>query len=167
MAGGATKPVPLKHLHTLYRVGTIGNLTDGELLESFLAGREGIAEAVFAALVERHGPMVFRALRRQVLGDWPHDAHGCIRPRSSFLSRKAGSVRNRDSVASWLHGVAFRVAKRAKSGAARRRVHERQAAAAEPIGDADRTERWQSFTTRSPGFRRSTGRRSSSAIWRA
>jgi RNA polymerase sigma-70 factor (ECF subfamily) len=140
MAGGATKAFPLKHLHILYRVGAVGNLTDGELLEQFLAGREDMAEAVFTALVERHGPMVLRVCR-QVLGD-VHDAQDAFQATFLVLVRDAGSVRNRDSVASWLHGVALRVAKRAKSGAARRRAHERRAAVPESIRDADRPERW-------------------------
>ncbi len=43
-----------------------------------------------------------------------------------ILSRKARSIRKRDSLASWLFGVARRVAGRAKSAAARRRFHERK-----------------------------------------
>jgi RNA polymerase sigma factor (sigma-70 family) len=136
----ATKAVPLKDLHTLYRVGVIGNMTDGELLEQFLAGREGIAEAVFTALVERHGPMVLRVCRG-VLGD-VHDAQDALQATFLVLVRKSRSVRNRESVASWLHGVALRVAKRARSSAARRRAHERRAAVPESVGDAERREHW-------------------------
>ena len=44
-------------------------LSDGQLLERYAAGRD---EAAFAALVRRHGPMVFGVCRR-VLRD-PHDA---------------------------------------------------------------------------------------------
>ena len=50
----------LRYVQTLFNVGTIGGLTDGQLLEEFLnRGGEG-GEPAFAALVERHGPMVLR-----------------------------------------------------------------------------------------------------------
>jgi hypothetical protein len=72
MTSRATNAVLWRDLHTLYREGTIGDLTDGQLLERFVEGTGGTAEASFAALVERHGPMVLRVCR-QVLGD-EHDA---------------------------------------------------------------------------------------------
>ena len=53
-----------RSLHTLFRVGVVGDLSDGQLLERFVAGRDESAEAGFAALVERHGPMVLRVCRR-------------------------------------------------------------------------------------------------------
>src|SRR5205807_5604694 len=39
---------------------------------------------------------------------------------------KAGSIRRRASVGSWLYGVAYRTARRARAAAARRRARERQ-----------------------------------------
>ena len=44
--------------------------------------------------------------------------------------RKAGSLWVGDSLGPWLHGVAFRVATKAKVAAARRNAHERRAAEA-------------------------------------
>ena len=44
------------------------------------------------------------------------------------LATKAGSLRLRESVGSWLHGVALRVARVARSAAERRRAHERRKA---------------------------------------
>jgi len=38
--------------------GAAGHLSDEELLGRFVARRDAAAEAAFAALVERHGPMV-------------------------------------------------------------------------------------------------------------
>jgi hypothetical protein len=56
--GGALRDVQM-----LLRAGTTVGLTDGQLLEDF-RGRDGeAAERAFAALVERHGPVVLRACR--------------------------------------------------------------------------------------------------------
>src|SRR5436309_15751264 len=55
----------LKDLRTLYAEGSIGSLTDGQLMERFVACRD---QAVFEALVERHGPMVLQ-ICRSVLGN--------------------------------------------------------------------------------------------------
>jgi RNA polymerase sigma factor (sigma-70 family) len=118
--------VSLKGLETLYHLGAVGNLTDGQLLEWFVTGRGAgeAAEAGFAALVDRHGPMVLRVCR-QILGD-THDAQDAFQATFLILVRKAGSVRKRDSVASWLHGIARRVALRAKFDRSRRREYERR-----------------------------------------
>jgi RNA polymerase sigma factor (sigma-70 family) len=112
-----------KHLQILFTRGTIGDLTDGELLERFIAVRD---DAAFEALVERHGPMVLR-ICLAALTD-PHDAQDAFQATFLVLVRQAGSVRKRDSVASWLFGVAGRVAARARTDAARRRRHEWKAA---------------------------------------
>ena len=54
--------VVLKQLRTLFSAGTTRDLTDGQLLERFATDRGEAAEQAFSALVERHGPMVQRAL---------------------------------------------------------------------------------------------------------
>ena len=64
----ATSMKFLKQIETLFRTGTAGGLTDGQLLERFLERRDEDAEAAFAALVDRHGAMVLRVCR-QVLRD--------------------------------------------------------------------------------------------------
>jgi RNA polymerase sigma factor (sigma-70 family) len=126
MANRSVGAAGISDLHTLYRVGVLGGLTDAQLLEHYVAGRDEDAEAGFAALVDRHGPMVLRVCR-QVLGD-PHDAEDAFQATFLVLARRAGSVRRRDAVASWLHGIARRVAMHARADAARRRVHERRSA---------------------------------------
>ncbi len=113
-------------LETLFHHGMLGRLTDGELLARFLAGDAPSAEAAFAMLVDRHGPMVMRVCRG-ALGT-THDAEDASQAVFLVLARRAGSVRRCDSAASWLYGVARRVAARARRDVARRRKHERRKA---------------------------------------
>jgi RNA polymerase sigma factor (sigma-70 family) len=116
-----------------------GHDPDALLLEQFAASRD---EYAFAALLKRHGPMVLAVCRR-VLRD-PHDAEDAFQATFLVLARKAGSVRQYASVASWLYGVAYRTALKARAAAARRRSAEREATlarAAEP--DAAREALWR------------------------
>ncbi len=109
----------LPDVRTLFDSGTTVGLSDGELLGRF-ADRSGERDAsgpAFAALVERHGPMVLRVCRR-VLRD-EHDAQDAFQATFLVLVRSAGAVRRQDSVASWLHGVALRVSARARVELAR------------------------------------------------
>ncbi len=112
-----------RQIDALFRVGTLGGLSDGALLERFVTGSRDDASAAFSVLVERHGPMVLRLCRR-VLDD-PHDAEDAAQAVFLVLARKARRVRRRDSVGSWLFGVAVRVARQARHRADRRRHHER------------------------------------------
>jgi RNA polymerase sigma-70 factor (ECF subfamily) len=83
----------------LFRTGTAAGLSDAQLLERFLLRHDEAAEAAFAALVERHGPMVLAACRR-VLND-PHDAQDASQATFLVLVRKAGTIRKRESIAHW------------------------------------------------------------------
>jgi len=112
----------LQHIHRLWDLGTFAGLTDAQLLERFAARHGDGAEPAFEALVERHGPMVFRVCRG-VLRD-EHAAEDAFQATFLVLARKARSLWVKDSLGSWLHGVAHRVATRARSDAARRRRHE-------------------------------------------
>jgi RNA polymerase sigma factor (sigma-70 family) len=98
-----------------------GGLTDGQLLTRFLDGRD---EAAFAALLRRHGPMVLGVCRRVLRH--AHDAEDAFQATFLVLARKASSLTRREAVASFLYGVAYRTALRAKAQANRRRVTERQ-----------------------------------------
>jgi RNA polymerase sigma factor (sigma-70 family) len=96
---------------------------DAELLERFICRRD---EAAFAVLVARHGPMVLRLCRR-VLGD-AHAAEDCCQATFLVLARRAATVRRRAALVSWLHGVAFRVARKARAAGSRRPPGERHGA---------------------------------------
>jgi RNA polymerase sigma factor (sigma-70 family) len=119
-------------IRMLFEVGTVAGMSDGQLLDRFLARRdeegegEGHAEVAFAALVERHGPMVLRICRGR-LGD-EHDAEDAFQATFFILARKASAIRKHESAASWLNGVAREVASCARRSAALRRAKERSAA---------------------------------------
>jgi len=130
MARGRLHARTLGDVRTLFGLGAVGGLSDGQLLDRFLERRDEVAEAAFAALVARHGPMVLRACRG-VLRDL-HDAQDAFQATFLVLARRAGSIRSRDSVASWLYGVACRVSARARVEAARRRTFERRGAEMAP-----------------------------------
>ena len=108
----------------MFQLGSASGLPDGSLLDRFLNGGPDEAEVAFAVLVERHGPMVMQVCRR-ILGD-RHDAEDAAQAAFLVLARQARSIRRMDSVASWLYGVAARVAARARRDAERRRVRERR-----------------------------------------
>src|SRR3954463_9409633 len=113
-------------LKALFGGGTLAGLTDGQLLERFATRRDEAGELAFAALVERHGPMVLRACRG-ILRD-EHDAMDAFQATFLVLVRKGGSLWVRDSLGPWLHRVACRAAKRARAGAIRRQALEQQMA---------------------------------------
>jgi RNA polymerase sigma factor (sigma-70 family) len=115
-----------RFLETLFSAGTACGLTDAQLLERFVSGHDETKEAAFEGLVLRHGSMVFDICRKIL--DNTHDAQDAFLATFLILATRARSIIRRGSVGSWLHGVALRVARRARSDAARRNVQERQLA---------------------------------------
>jgi RNA polymerase sigma factor (sigma-70 family) len=96
-------------------------LTDKQLLEHFIEHRD---EAAFAALVRRHGPLVWGVCLRVIRHH--HDAEDAFQATFLVLAQKATSVKPREMVANWLYGVAHRTALKAKAMAAKRRAREKQ-----------------------------------------
>jgi RNA polymerase sigma factor (sigma-70 family) len=128
---------------TLFEVGAVGGMTDGQLLHLFTTrSDEAAAEAAFKALMERHGPLVLKVCR-DVLGD-EHAAEDAFQATFLVLARRASSIRKADSVASWLFGIARRIATKSRADAARRRARDRIGAemAARRTDGPDRAESW-------------------------
>jgi len=82
---------------------------DAALLERYVGYRD---EAAFAALVERHGPMVLRLCRR-ILADGGL-AEDAFQATFLVLARKAATIPLSCPLAAWLYGVARRVALKAR-----------------------------------------------------
>jgi RNA polymerase sigma-70 factor (ECF subfamily) len=111
----------------------LASLADKQLLARFFRRRE---DAAFAALVQRHGPLVFRVCRR-VLAD-ANDAEDAFQATFLVLVRKGGSLKQPERLACWLYGVASRTARKIKVRSAIRSKHEREANPMPVSADVDR-----------------------------
>jgi RNA polymerase sigma factor (sigma-70 family) len=122
----------IQHLHRVaLRDGAA--LTDAQLLDRFVAHRDGDA---FAVLVRRHGPMVWGVCRRLLRGH--QDSEDAFQATFLVLARKAASIVPREMVANWLYGVAHQTAFKARAVAARRAARERQVAQMPEPAEAER-----------------------------
>jgi RNA polymerase sigma factor (sigma-70 family) len=116
MSGRQTNAV-IEHIRQLAEGGRANPATDQEPLSRFIERKD---EAAFAALVRRHGPMIL-ALCRRVLHH-AQDAEDVFQATFLVLARKAAGIRKLESVGSWLYGVAYRLALKAKTEAAKRQA---------------------------------------------
>ena len=114
---------------------TPGDPTDGQLLERYAIHREA---AAFAALVRRHGPMVF-GLCRRVLGDH-HAAEDAFQATFLVLVRKAPALDRRRPLGNWLYTVAYHAALKARIAGAHRMQREAQTARPEATVPRDEAE---------------------------
>src|SRR5262245_61729998 len=106
---GRTLRVGLSHyLRNL--LGGPSDLTDRDLLQAFAARRD---EAAFAAVMRRHGPLVWGVCRRLLRDE--QDAEDAFQATFFVLARKAGSVAWRNDAGSWLYTVALRIARKARA----------------------------------------------------
>jgi RNA polymerase sigma factor (sigma-70 family) len=97
-------------------------ITDSELLEHFITRRD---QDAFAALMQRHGPMVLGVCRRVLSNE--ADREDAFQATFLVLVHKAASIRPRGMVGNWLYGVAYTTALKARAMSARRLVKEREA----------------------------------------
>ncbi|MDG3006520.1 sigma-70 family RNA polymerase sigma factor [Paludisphaera mucosa] len=121
-------------VQTLFEAGTLNGLSELQLLERF--ARHG-DQAAFEALLARHGPMVLGVCRR-ILGD-AADVDDAFQATILVLVRRATTLGPGDVIAAWLHGVATRVARRARSDRMRRERRERTGPAPEPPSTESRS----------------------------
>jgi RNA polymerase sigma factor (sigma-70 family) len=105
-----------------------GEPSDRDLLHAYAAGQD---EDAFAALVRRHGPLVWHVCRRAL--PTPQDAEDAFQATFLVLARKAPSGGWRESVAPWLHAVARRVASKLRSRLARRGPARPERTAPDPL----------------------------------
>jgi RNA polymerase sigma factor (sigma-70 family) len=104
-------------LSTLFDAGSLGQLSDDQLLERFVNKQDELA---FEVIVKRHGPMIL-GMCLKATGD-PHEAEDLFQATFIILARKARSIGQRDRLGIWLHGVARYAAKQHWRSAARRVV---------------------------------------------
>src|SRR5262249_40293838 len=98
-------------------------LPDQDLLQRFIDRHD---EAAFLAILRRHGPMVLGVCRALLPNE--ADAEDAFQATFLVFARKPRSIRKVTSLGSWLHGVAYRTACRARTELAKRHKHERLAA---------------------------------------
>jgi len=97
--------------------------TDGQLLDSFVHDKN---DAALAALVQRHGPMVWGVCCRLLRGR--HDSEDAFQATFLVLVQKAATFPDKEMIGNWLYGVAHQTAVRMRAIAIKRCVRERQVA---------------------------------------
>ena len=135
-----------RDLQRLFTHGAFGAMTDAQLVAQFLARQDDGAQAAFEGLVERHGPMVLHVCRGVLRNE--HDAEDAFLTTFVVLARKARTLWGKDSLASWLHGVAYRVASK---GADRRHAPATSRTNSRGAIDFGRARNPQRFLVRRPG----------------
>ena len=123
------------HMGRVLRADDIAALPDAELVGRFVERRD---EAAFTALVRRHGSLVLAVCRRVLRHE--QDAEDAFQATFLVLARNAASVGRAGAVGNWLYGVAYNVARKAKTVRYRREAKEREAATQRPDPPAETTD---------------------------
>lgn len=107
--------------HVIRGIATqkLRDLTDCELLSLFVKKRD---ESAFAVLMQRHTGMVQGVCRRILHQN--QDAEDACQAAFLVLARKASSISKGESLASWLHGVGYRIALRLRTRSSRQTCQE-------------------------------------------
>src|SRR5436309_2417860 len=109
----------LRHIQALIDRKNAEESTDAELMLRYAQQRDEVA---FTALVRRHGELVINDCSNVLQNE--ADAEDAFQATFLVLARQAASIRKRTSIASWLHGVAFRTAMNLQKSAMRRHRRE-------------------------------------------
>jgi RNA polymerase sigma factor (sigma-70 family) len=125
----------VRHLRRIVGPREPSGLTDAHLLERWVRQRD---EAAFEVLLWRHGPMVLGVCRR--LLSHAQDVEDAFQAAFLVLVRKAGAIRQRASVGSWLYKVAYRAALRARAAKVARRE---QPAVDVPVAEGESDLLWR------------------------
>ncbi len=115
----------VRHVHKLATLQQTSDASDASLLEQYIRQRD---ESAFAALVRRHGPLVWRVCRRLLRHS--QDAEEVYQATFLVLARRAAKIRKPAALASFLYGVAYRIARKVRVDNFRR-----QALSAEPMAE--------------------------------
>src|SRR5262249_55713760 len=117
-----------RQLERLFGAGTVGGLSDSELLGRFAAvdvddeaGGGGVG-----GIVGGHGAVGFGGWRARLRD--AHAAGEAFQATFLVLARRARTLGERERLGNWLYGVAARTARKARIAAARRIARERAAA---------------------------------------
>jgi RNA polymerase sigma factor (sigma-70 family) len=97
-------------------------VTDQQLLERFVRTRD---ESAFVDLVQRYGRAIVAVCRRVLHHD--QDVEDAAQAVLLILARQASTIRTAEAVGSWLYGVAYRTAMKARQQALRRQEMESRA----------------------------------------
>ena len=98
-------------------------MSDGQIMDRFVEKRD---EAAFAALVRRHGPMVWGVCQR--IAGRTADAEDAFQAAFLVLVRKAAAIEPREAVGNWLYGVACHTALKARTACLKLHAKEKQVA---------------------------------------
>jgi RNA polymerase sigma factor (sigma-70 family) len=117
-------------------------LSDTELLDAYASRR---SEEAFRELVARHVDLIYSAAMRQLRN--PHLAQEATQSAFIALASKAGQLHRQTIITGWLHHAVYFAALKLQRAEARRKHWEKEAAAANVLGETedDLQEQWMPY----------------------